>query len=781
VLARPPASRILWKQSGGKTPASWRTGAAISRWVLPAAQRPGRTRMLGVAHLAGWLVGTLIAACTVGAVDTVPALATPAEVVAWGYNGAGQLGNGTTTSSTLPVLVSGLGSVPEISAGLAHSLARTSSSGVLAWGENISGALGDGTNTNSDVPVGSSLPPGDLAEAISAGGDAEVLGGQTGDGYSLAVLQSGRVAAWGQNTSGQLGNGTGTNSNVPVEVCAVGAAAPCSAGNGNVLEGVRAVSAGGDHSLALLSNGTVVAWGSNGSGELGNGTTTSSQVPVKVNLSLPSGVTVTAISAGLEHSLALLSNGTVRAWGEDLFGELGDGTFTRSINPAAVCAVGAMAPCSEGNGNVLTGASAIAAGADHSIALLGGGSAVAWGDNEQGELGNGSSSPLESNVPLAVALPGGSAATAISTGSLGEFGLALLSNGTVVAWGYNSAGQLGDGTETGPESCFSDACSRTPTPVHGIGGASAISAGWIHSLAIVRSLITLSPQTATDPVGGNHTLTATVSEGGVGVANQTVTFKVISGPNAGATGVAATNSSGQASFTYHDANGPGTDSIEASYTDAEGARLEATATKRWIFPQLWTSSSETTALRSVTSTPIDQPDALEFVNSGPMVIELSNKRAPHACEVEFGVTVLVNNGTAQTKLALPFGIAEGNSCKEGEEIAPTYFDTRANGSVPATITIGGAGPTYTATVHRLKLSQNIGGTFCTETVNNVTGTLTNVTAGFVDEAPPNLTLQITHAPIKISCPASELKVTATLTASFFLETPSTATNTAFVG
>ena len=140
-----------------------------------------------------------------------------------------------------------------------------------------------------------------------------------------------------------------------------------------MLTGVTAVSDGGEdgeHSLALLSNGTVVAWGANANGELGNATTEDSDVPVTVSLSLPPGVTVKAISAGGSDSLALLSNGEVRAWGNNFLGELGNGTVTSSDVPVAVCALGATPPCSAGNGNVLTGVTAVSAARNTSMALL---------------------------------------------------------------------------------------------------------------------------------------------------------------------------------------------------------------------------------------------------------------------------------------------------------------------------------------------------------------------------------------------------------------------------
>jgi hypothetical protein len=169
---------------------------------------------------------------------------------------------------------------------------RPISNGMLAWGDNSLGQLGDGTSSDSDVPVAVSVSTG--VKQISAGYF-----------HSLALLSNGTVVAWGENDLGQLGDGTTTTSDVPVAVSG--------------LSGVTAVAAGGDHSLALLSNGTVMAWGYNQYGQLGDGTATGpemcgsqacSRVPVAV-----SGLTgVTAIAAGSGHSLALLGDGTVMAW-----------------------------------------------------------------------------------------------------------------------------------------------------------------------------------------------------------------------------------------------------------------------------------------------------------------------------------------------------------------------------------------------------------------------------------------------------------------------------------
>jgi alpha-tubulin suppressor-like RCC1 family protein len=351
-------------------------------------------------------------------VAAAPASATSAGVVAWGYNGYGELGNGTTTSSDVPVAVSGLSEVTAFAGGELFSLALLSNGTVMSWGSNNTGQLGNGTATDSHVPVAVS----GLSEvtAVAAGshhslavlknGTVMAWGanelGQLGNGttsssevpvavsglsevtaiagggfHSLAVLKNGTAMAWGWNVYGELGNGTTTSSNVPVAVCAMGTVGPCP--TGPYLEGVTAVSAGVFGSVALLENGTVVAWG----------ITAGSSVPVAV-----SGLSeVTAISAGAEHQLALLKNGTVMAWGYGGYGQLGNGTYS-SGGPVAVCATGTVGPCP--TGPYLEGVTAISAGAYHSLALLKNGTVMNWGENDHGELGNGTTTI--SSVPVTV-------------------------------------------------------------------------------------------------------------------------------------------------------------------------------------------------------------------------------------------------------------------------------------------------------------------------------------------------------------------------------------------
>ncbi len=255
--------------------------------------------------------------------------------MAWGYNKEGQLGNGTTESSDVPVPVPGLSGVTAIAAGGEYSLALLSNGKVMAWGENNHGQLGHPSIARSLVPVEAELSG---VKAIAAAWD-----------HSLAVLSNGTVMSWGYNHEGELGHGLKDEYEIfPQPVCAVGESYPCTK---NQLTGAVAVSASSTFSMALLSNGTIAAWGNNAWGVLGTGASSESDVPVLV-----SGVSeVTAIAAGENYALDLSRDGTVRGWGDGLDGQLGDRTYETSESPVLVSG--------------LSGATAIGAGHNTSIAL----------------------------------------------------------------------------------------------------------------------------------------------------------------------------------------------------------------------------------------------------------------------------------------------------------------------------------------------------------------------------------------------------------------------------
>jgi alpha-tubulin suppressor-like RCC1 family protein len=363
--------------------------------------------------------------------------------MAWGYNFANQLGDGTTTDRSTPVNVSGLFTgVVEVEGGGYHSLALKSDGTVWAWGDNLYGQLGDGTNAERKTPV-------------KVSGLTDVVDVDAGFEHNLAVKSDGTVWAWGGNLKGQLGDGTYTESNnTPVKV--------------GDLTDVVAVSGSWYHSLALKSDGTVWAWGDNVYGQLGDGTDLDRNTPVEV-----SGLTgVADVEAGGYRSLALKSDGTVWAWGNNWRGQLGDGTNTDRNTPVEVSG--------------LTGVADVEAGGDHSLALKSDGTVWAWGVNEYGQLGDGTRT--NRNTPVNV-----SALEGVVNVAGGDYhSLALKSDGTVWAWGDNHFGQLGDGTRTDR---------NTPVNVSALEGVVNVAGGHRHSLAVF-------PPEAMDPIVSSTTPTS---------------------------------------------------------------------------------------------------------------------------------------------------------------------------------------------------------------------------------------------------------------------------------
>lgn len=339
------------------------------------------------------------------------------RVYAWGYNAYGQVGDGTTQDRTTPVVVKGVGGsgelsgVVQIAAGWYHSLALLSDGRVVAWGYNSCGQLGDGTTVNRPYPVVVKGPggTGELTGvvALAAGGE-----------FSAAVLSDGRVVTWGKNDAGQLGSGGTGNRPYPGYVVAP-------AGNGE-LAGVVRVAAGAGHMLAVQDDGSLVAWGWNGYGQVGDGTTANRTKPVAVAVSSR----VLQVDAGWAHSLALLEDGRVASWGVGWDGRLGNGSVSGSSLPVLVRGVG-------GSGD-LSGVVAVAAGTGHSGVVLGDGRIAVWGDNVVGQLGTGDT--VDRTVPVVVEGLSGAALIRCKTQNL-----VLCADGRMLGWGYNEHGELATG------------------------------------------------------------------------------------------------------------------------------------------------------------------------------------------------------------------------------------------------------------------------------------------------------------------------------------------------
>ncbi len=239
---------------------------------------------------------------------------------------------------------------------------------------------------------------------------------EAGYAHSVSAHSDGTVWAWGWNGSGQLGDSTLTSRNGPVR--------------SGTLTGVLEVGAGVFHTIALKSDGTVWTWGDNSQGQLGDGTTTSRSFPGQV----PGLTGVVAIASGASHNLAVKSDGTVWTWGDNWGGQIGDGTTTDRLTPFQVPG--------------LSGVKSVSGGFYHSVAVKGDGTVWTWGRNAEGELGNGTHADRFTPGPV----PG---LTDVSRASCGAyFTMVVLGTGTMKGWGHNYYGELGDGTNV-----------ERPTPV----------------------------------------------------------------------------------------------------------------------------------------------------------------------------------------------------------------------------------------------------------------------------------------------------------------------------
>ena len=329
------------------------------------------------------------------------ALKSDGTLWAWGWNFYGQLGDGTTTNRSSPVQESThANNWVAIAVGESHTVALKSDGTLWAWGNNIAGQLGDGTTTNRSSPVQESTHANTWV-AMAAGG-----------AHTVALKSDGTLWAWGWNAYGQLGDGTTTGRWSPVQ-------------ESTHANNWVAIAAGQYHTVALKSDGTLWAWGSNSTGQLGDGTTTNRSSPVQESTHANNWV---AIAAGQYHTVALKSDGTLWAWGSNSTGQLGDGTTTDRWSP--------VQESTHANNWV-----AMAAGAAHTVALKSDGTLWAWGENHYGQLGDGTTTNRSSPVQESTHANNW---VAIATGDYHT--VALKSDGTLWAWGENHAGQLGDGT-----------------------------------------------------------------------------------------------------------------------------------------------------------------------------------------------------------------------------------------------------------------------------------------------------------------------------------------------
>jgi alpha-tubulin suppressor-like RCC1 family protein len=332
----------------------------------------------------------------------------------WGLDTLGQLGDGPRIRSSTPVAVAGGLTFASLTAGYGHSCGLTSSGVAYCWGYNYSGELGDGSTTNRPTPV----PVVGLTFASLT----------AGSGHTCGLTSGGAAYCWGDNHYGELGDGSTDSSAFylrPAPVAVVG--------------GLMFVSltAGSWHTCGVTTNGAAYCWGLNAAGDLGDGSTDSSALYVRpAPVAVAGGLTFASLTAGLQHTCGVAANGAAYCWGDNYYGGLGDGSRDsaasyRRLTPVAV--VGGLTFAS------------LAAGRWYTCGLTSGGTAYCWGSDESGQLGDGSSGFMNLGVrPSAVA---GGLTFARLTAS-GSHVCGVTSGGAAFCWGDNSDGELGDGSTT---------------------------------------------------------------------------------------------------------------------------------------------------------------------------------------------------------------------------------------------------------------------------------------------------------------------------------------------
>jgi alpha-tubulin suppressor-like RCC1 family protein len=347
----------------------------------------------------------------------------------WGYSSNGELGNGTTDPRDTPVRVD-LKGIVAMDAGCYHVLAVKKDGSVRAWGSNGSGELGDNTTDQRESPV--RVHGLDNVKAVAAG-----------CAHSLALMKNGTVRAWGDNSYGELGDGTDEPRYEPVKVKGV--------------DNIKAIAAGYYYSALLKKNGRVLTWGYGLEGALGHGDTDNEPNP-KLIQGLDNVKSISA-SEDANHMLALKENGTVRGWGLNTFGQVGNNFAETTVYSPVVV-------------KDLDNVRKISAGYTHSLALLENGTIRGWGYNGSGELGDGT---YEEERHRPVRMRYISNATGISAAE--HHSLVLLATGRAKATGYNAYGQLGDNTNVDKP---------VAVPVMGLSNLRSVTASYDHSHALKR-------------------------------------------------------------------------------------------------------------------------------------------------------------------------------------------------------------------------------------------------------------------------------------------------------
>ena len=332
----------------------------------------------------------------------------------WGANAFGQLGYAGSNNNQ-PSQIGTATNWKSISCGVAHTLAIKTDGTLWAWGNNFYGYLGDGTTVAKNTPV----------QIGNATNWKSVCAGYT---HSFGIKNDGTLWAWGYNQYGQLGDGTTTNRSLPTQI--------------GTATNWQSVGAGNSHSMGIKTNGTLWTWGRNDKGQLGDGTAVNKTTPTQIGTA----TNWQYIDGGISYTAALKTDGTIWTWGENTYGQLGQNDLVNRSTPTQV-------------GTPNDTWEFVSAGGYHIVASKNYDAIFAWGRNDSGQLGNGTTT----NTLIPTFLIDGIEWNAVSAGF--DFSSAMSTNGDVHTWGNNSLGQLGNGTNTNNSDAYNSVTCPTTLDV----------------------------------------------------------------------------------------------------------------------------------------------------------------------------------------------------------------------------------------------------------------------------------------------------------------------------
>ena len=669
-------------------------------------------------------------------------------VYCWGRNGNGQIGNGQTSTNTcgnqghkckdVPTATSLIGNsgddIVSIAFGRQHACALLDTGYVECWGRNNGGQLGQSGGAQSK-PQPVNLGAGRTATSIYAGGH-----------YSCAILDDESVKCWGQNTDGQLGIGSTSNTNTPTTINSLGS-------------GRKAITlATAFNSIcALLDDGTVKCWGDDSKGQLGNGGSNSDlNSPPSSAINLGSGRTAKAITGGEYHFCAILDDDSIKCWGDGSNGKLGTGSISDKNTPTST------------SGSFASGryAVVIEAGYQHTCVILDNGDLTCWGGDAWGQLGNGATTGTKSSLQSSV-VGLGTGRTAISLSAGGTHTCAQLDNGQLMCWGNRADGQVGDNGGFG--NSVSDRTSPSAVNNNNNGGNTYLDTGIFPTGAVSGATCGISPAlptglsltTGTCAITGTPTVTAVNATYTVwaNISGQSFSGQVwievglnapipSYSPNSytytkgtAITPITATNSGGEVVSWDFDSTFPSGLNLGASNGTIWGTPDTITSTTTYT---IWANNSAGSASTTITFTVNDVPPSISYSASSLSLLK----------GAQMSALAVTNSGGAivscSVSPALPNGMLLSSTCELSG--TPTIAATNASYTITATNT----GGSDSASIYIEVL--NSGGTLTvtpTHSTGSVNATLASIAASYSHSLTiPSWTSGVTNTSVEINNSAS---------------------------